>query len=94
MNYITLLQDAPPNTSGYMVAGYVVFFVILAIYLLSMFARRRNLERDLRALETIQAESIASARPARSRQAASTAVRRPKPAVKRPPSRKRASRRK
>jgi hypothetical protein len=58
MNSVIWLQDAPPNTSAYMVAGYVVFFVIFGIYLLSFIIRRRNLEKDLQTLETIESESV------------------------------------
>jgi hypothetical protein len=50
-------QEAPPDTSGYMIAGYAVFFVISAIYLLSLILRQRNLQRDLEALHAIKAES-------------------------------------
>jgi hypothetical protein len=50
-------QEAPPDTSGYMIAGYAVFFVISAIYLLSLILRQRNLQRDLEALDAIKAES-------------------------------------
>lgn len=49
-------QEAPPDTSGYMIAGYAVFFVISAIYLLSLILRQRNLERDLEVLDAIKAE--------------------------------------
>jgi hypothetical protein len=59
MNYAVLLQDTPPDTSGYMVAGYVIFAVIMAIYIVSYLARGRNLERDLSTLETMKAESKA-----------------------------------
>ncbi len=51
------LQDTPPDTSGYMVAGYAVFFVFTAIYLLSFLVRSRNLKQDLDMLETMQKES-------------------------------------
>ena len=50
-------QEAPPDTSGYMIAGYAVFFVISAIYLLSLIVRQRNLEKDLEALDAIKAET-------------------------------------
>lgn len=50
-------QDAPPDTSGYMIAGYAVFFIISAIYLLSLVLRQRNLERDLEALDALKADS-------------------------------------
>jgi len=43
--------DVPPNTSGYMIAGYVVFFVVMAAYLLSLFLRWRILHDDLHLLE-------------------------------------------
>jgi preprotein translocase subunit SecF len=52
-----LLQDAPPDTSAYMVAGYAVFFVISAIYLASFLVRRRNLEQDFKTLESIEADA-------------------------------------
>ncbi len=54
-------QVPPPDTSAYMIAGYVVFAVIMGIYLASFIIRRRNLEQDLKTLETIQAESHAPA---------------------------------
>lgn len=49
-------QDAVPNTSTYMVAGYAVFFVVMAVYLVSLFVRWRNLHQDLRLLEDMQKE--------------------------------------
>ena len=52
-----LFQDAPPDTSRYMIAGYAIFFAISAIYLLSLIVRRRNLEQDLKTLESIESES-------------------------------------
>ncbi len=51
------LQDTPPDTSAYMIAGYAVFFVFAAIYLLSFFVRSRNLKQDLDTLESMQKES-------------------------------------
>lgn len=50
------LQEPPPNTSGYMIAGYVIFFVVMAIYLASLFIRWRNLNQDLRMLEEMEKE--------------------------------------
>lgn len=49
-------QDTPPDTSAYMIAGYTVFSVVTAIYLLSLFVRSRNLQRDLTALESLEQE--------------------------------------
>ncbi len=28
--------DAPPDTSAYMIAGYTVFFIVAAIYIVSL----------------------------------------------------------
>jgi hypothetical protein len=58
-----LLQDAPPDTSAYMIAGYTIFFLIGAVYLASLVIRRRNLEQDLSTLESLEAEDRPS-RPA------------------------------
>jgi hypothetical protein len=61
------LQDTTPDTSGYMIAGYVIFFVLLVIYLASLFIRSRNLYADLKILEgmdeknNIQAEKLQTA---------------------------------
>jgi len=49
--------DAPPDTSGYMIAGYAVFFVVAILYLASLFVRWRNTNQDLTALETIEKEN-------------------------------------
>ncbi len=68
------LQDAPPDTSGYMIAGYVVFFLVTAIYLFSLFIRSRNLKQDLDTLENMKEESTLP--PAR--EEAKAAVPRPK----------------
>ncbi len=46
-------QEPTPDTSGYMIAGYAVFFIVGAIYLVSLFVRNRNLRRDLETLEEI-----------------------------------------
>lgn len=46
----------PANTDGYMIAGYVVAFATMGIYLLSMYIRTRNLKRDLETYEAMDAE--------------------------------------
>ena len=38
----------------YMLAGYGVIFIVLAIYLASLFLRWRRLKRDLKTLEELQ----------------------------------------
>lgn len=48
-----LWQTTPPDTSAYMIAGYVVIFGGLFLYLLSLNMRRRRFEQELRDLEEI-----------------------------------------
>lgn len=45
-----------PDTSGYMIAGYAVFFIVSAIYLLSLTIRNRSLRRDLETLEQLDSK--------------------------------------
>ncbi len=44
-------QDAPAETTGYMILGYVVIFGTMATYLLSMITRWRNLKKDQELLD-------------------------------------------
>ena len=48
------LQDAPANTTTYMIAGYAVIFGLMLIYLVSLVVRRRNLEQDFEMLESLE----------------------------------------
>jgi len=49
-----LLQQAPPDTSGYMIAGYAVIFGVVGLYLISFVVRRRNLREDIQVLQEIE----------------------------------------
>ena len=51
------LLNAPPDTSAYMIAGYVIFFIIAAIYIVSLLVRWRNLNQDMTTLEAIEKEN-------------------------------------
>lgn len=57
-----------PDTSGYMVAGYIIAFVTMGIYIASIYIRNRNLTQDLSMLESLdnESKSNASAEPKRS----------------------------
>lgn len=44
-------QDAPANTTTFMIAGYAVIFGVMLIYLISLYLRQRNLNQDLEVLE-------------------------------------------
>ncbi len=42
----------------YMLAGYAVILTVLALYIVSLFIRWRNLKRDLQTLKEIQKKSF------------------------------------
>ena len=46
-----------PDTSTYMIAGFVISFVTMGAYLLSLYLRNRNLRRDEETLEGLQNEN-------------------------------------
>ena len=46
-------MEATPDTSGYMIAGYAISFIVMGVYVLSMYLRKRNLLRDLETLESL-----------------------------------------
>jgi CcmD family protein len=50
----SILQQAPAETTRYMVAGYLVIFSVMSLYILSLFIRRRNLERELQILDEME----------------------------------------
>jgi hypothetical protein len=50
-----LLQETS-STFGYMLAGYVVFFGLPFLYLVSWLVRQRNLEKDIELLKTLSEE--------------------------------------
>lgn len=52
-----MFQEAIPDTSGYMIAGYAVSFIVLGIYVLSLYLRNSNLKRDAETLKSLQSEN-------------------------------------
>ena len=54
-----LFQNAPAATTNYMIAGYVVIFGGLALYLISLVIRQKNLKQDLDILTEEQTHSDA-----------------------------------
>jgi len=44
-------QEATPDTSGYMIAGYAIAFILMALYVASIYLRNRNLRQDMTMLE-------------------------------------------
>ncbi|MGE5643893.1 MAG: hypothetical protein ACM3Y8_12860 [Byssovorax cruenta] len=47
-------QEVTPDTSGYMIAGYVIAFVLMGLYVASMYLRSRNLKQDMTMLEEME----------------------------------------
>jgi hypothetical protein len=47
-------QQITPDTSGYMIAGFVVIFGTLLVYLASLVIRWRNLQGDLEMLHELE----------------------------------------
>jgi CcmD family protein len=50
----SILQQAPAETTRYMVAGYSVIFSVMFLYIVSLVVRRRNLKRDLEILDEME----------------------------------------
>lgn len=46
-------MEPTPDTSAYMIAGYIVAFLVMGIYVLSLYIRNRNLKSELEILEEI-----------------------------------------
>jgi hypothetical protein len=49
-------MESIPDTSGYMIAGYIISFLTMGIYVLSIYIRNKNLQRDLETLESMDTE--------------------------------------
>ncbi|MDP1547692.1 MAG: hypothetical protein Q8L87_16915 [Anaerolineales bacterium] len=49
-------MESIPDTSGYMIAGYVIAFLTMGIHVLSLYIRNKNLRRDLEMLESLDTE--------------------------------------
>jgi hypothetical protein len=48
------LFEGPLETTTEMVAGYTFVFVVMGIYIASIYIRSRNLRRDLETLESLE----------------------------------------
>ena len=48
------LQDFAPDTTRYMVLGFSVSFIVMTLYVFSLYIRARNLQRDLTLLEELE----------------------------------------
>jgi hypothetical protein len=50
----SLIQQAPAETTRYMIAGYAVIFSVMFFYIFSIIIRNRNLKRDLDILNDME----------------------------------------
>ena len=55
-------QDVTPDTSGYMIAGYAVAFIILAVYVASIYIRHKNLRQDVEMLAEMEKPAAAESK--------------------------------
>jgi hypothetical protein len=58
-------QDVTPDTSGYMIAGFVISFLVMGLYVASMYLRARSLRQDQSLLEEMDREAKSAAEPKR-----------------------------
>jgi hypothetical protein len=49
-----LFQEATPETTNYMLLGFAVLIGGPLLYILAFFLRRRNLDKDLRLIESLK----------------------------------------
>jgi hypothetical protein len=56
-----LFQTATPDTSGYMIAGFAISFLVMGLYVASLYLRSRNLHRDREMLEEMDSAQQKSA---------------------------------
>ncbi len=45
-----------PDTSGYMIAGFIITFLTMGLYVLSLYLRKKNLNQDLETLKSLETE--------------------------------------
>ncbi|MBI5351093.1 MAG: hypothetical protein HZB50_00480 [Chloroflexi bacterium] len=57
-----MFLQAIPDTSNYMIAGYVFAFVVMGIYVFSIYLRNANLKRDSEMLESLEEEQSKKAK--------------------------------
>ncbi len=56
-------QETTPDTSGYMIAGFALTFLILAAYVASLYNRSRNLRQDMDMLAEMEIPASISEKP-------------------------------
>ena len=54
MIFFLLLQEGPAETTDYMILGFVVIFGAMLAYVISLWVRNRNLNKDIELLEQLE----------------------------------------
>lgn len=54
---VHFLQEGPAETWTYLIAGFVVIFGVMGLYLISLIVRSRNLTQDLDTLQEIEKQA-------------------------------------
>jgi len=54
MLFSLLTQQGPAETTGYMVAGYIVIFGLMLIYLVSLIVRTRNAQQEYQVFQDLE----------------------------------------
>ena len=49
-------METIPDTSGYMIAGFVITFLTMGLYVLSVYLRNKNLNQYLETLKSLEVE--------------------------------------
>jgi hypothetical protein len=68
-------QEPTPDTSGYMIAGYAIAFIVMSLYAFSLYLRNRNLKQDLTMLEEMD-KSVIEAEPSQPKKPSKTVTKR------------------
>jgi hypothetical protein len=51
---IWMQNSGPAETTNYYIAGYVIFFIVISLYLASFFVRNRNLKQEYALLRDLE----------------------------------------
>jgi hypothetical protein len=57
---MTFMQQAPAETTSYMIAGYTVIFGVMLAYVVSLIVRSRRTAQELASLEEMEESSSSS----------------------------------
>lgn len=58
-----LFQEPPPDTSGYLILGYTVAFIVIGLYIFSLYIRSRNLKQDMDMLADLESTAAIEEKP-------------------------------